>query len=213
MKLYRHYKNKPYKFVGTAKHSETLEDMVIYECLYDNPSAKVWVRPKGMFFENVDIGGRMKPRFEKIPLRLDSTTEITSTMVSILAPLVASIFGEWNPQRFTSVLNNHRKFHLVTAWIEDKLVAYKIGYEKDKTCFYSWGGGVLPEHRGLGIAKTLMTAQHDWCREQGYKKIQTKTRNKFKDMLLLNIKSGFDIIGTQTTESDGLKILLEKKLS
>ncbi len=31
MKLFRHYKNKPYKYIGTAKHSETLEDMVIYE--------------------------------------------------------------------------------------------------------------------------------------------------------------------------------------
>jgi hypothetical protein len=61
--LYRHYKNKPYRVHGVARHSETLEEMVIYEALYENKSGKMWVRPLKMFLENVVIEGKEVPRF------------------------------------------------------------------------------------------------------------------------------------------------------
>ncbi len=62
---YRHYKNKEYRVVGIARHSETLEDMVIYEPLYKSDS-KFWVRPLAMFVENVEVDGKIMPRFEYI---------------------------------------------------------------------------------------------------------------------------------------------------
>lgn len=63
--IYTHYKNKKlYRVIGIAKHSETLEDMVVYEALYDNPLGKLWVRPKKMFFEEVIIDGGKIRRFE-----------------------------------------------------------------------------------------------------------------------------------------------------
>ena len=55
-----------YRVVGLAKHSETLEDLVIYECLYDNPRSKLWVRPKKMFLETVTIKGQKLPRFKYV---------------------------------------------------------------------------------------------------------------------------------------------------
>jgi hypothetical protein len=62
--LYRHSKTgKKYRVIGTAKHSETLEDLVVYEALYDNPRSKLWVRPKSMFLEEVIIEGKPVPRF------------------------------------------------------------------------------------------------------------------------------------------------------
>ncbi len=61
---YRHYKGGLYKVLGVAKHSETLEDLVVYETLYDNPRSKLWVRPLKMFVEKVEVNGRMVPRFE-----------------------------------------------------------------------------------------------------------------------------------------------------
>ncbi len=69
MKLgkYRHYKSgKLYNVIGIAKHSETLEDLVVYEALYANPENKLWVRPKVMFLEEVEINGQNRPRFEFI---------------------------------------------------------------------------------------------------------------------------------------------------
>jgi hypothetical protein len=57
-------KGGTYRIIGLAKHSETLEDMVVYETLYDNSIAKTWVRPLAMWQEIVDINGEKKPRFE-----------------------------------------------------------------------------------------------------------------------------------------------------
>ncbi|HEX4923335.1 MAG TPA: GNAT family N-acetyltransferase, partial [Bdellovibrionales bacterium] len=84
--------------------------------------------------------------------------------------------------------------------------------ENDPWEFYSWLGGVLPEYRGLGVASALMRAQHEWCAQNGYARILTKTQNRWREMLLLNIRHGFDVIGTYQSSRHGLKILLEKKL-
>lgn len=66
MKLgkYRHSKTGNfYRVIGVAKHSETLEEMVVYEALYDNPTSKLWVRPKTMFMEEIALNGKKVPRF------------------------------------------------------------------------------------------------------------------------------------------------------
>lgn len=66
MKLgrYRHYKGNEYKVLGVAKHSETLEEMVVYEALYNDAESKLWVRPRKMFEDEVDIEGKKVSRFE-----------------------------------------------------------------------------------------------------------------------------------------------------
>lgn len=61
--IYRHYKGNLYKVLGVAKHSETLEDLVVYEPLY---SSGLWVRPLTMFTEKVKSEGLEIPRFELI---------------------------------------------------------------------------------------------------------------------------------------------------
>jgi cyclomaltodextrinase len=63
---YRHYKGKEYEVIGVAKHSETLEEVVVYRALYDE--GQIWVRPLRMFlleFE-VEVEGKKMPRFEYI---------------------------------------------------------------------------------------------------------------------------------------------------
>jgi len=61
---YRHYKGQEYEVVGVALHSETLEELVVYRALYDNPRSKIWVRPLEMFLEKVEIEGKKISRFE-----------------------------------------------------------------------------------------------------------------------------------------------------
>lgn len=58
---YRHYKGGEYEVVGVARHSETLEPMVVYRPLYN--SSGLWVRPFGMFVEMVVHEGEHQPRF------------------------------------------------------------------------------------------------------------------------------------------------------
>lgn len=63
--IYKHSKTgNLYKVHFVVKHSETLEDLVVYECLYENPRSKIWVRPLNMFLEKVVINGKKVPRFE-----------------------------------------------------------------------------------------------------------------------------------------------------
>jgi hypothetical protein len=58
---YRHYKGNFYKVVGCARHSETLEEMVVYRQQYGDFG--LWIRPKKMFLEEVSIDGQRVPRF------------------------------------------------------------------------------------------------------------------------------------------------------
>ena len=61
---YRHYKGGEYEVIGVARHSETLEPLVVYRPLYN--ASGFWVRPHRMFFESIDIDGRTQPRFARI---------------------------------------------------------------------------------------------------------------------------------------------------
>ena len=61
---YEHYKGKPYRVLAIARHSETLEEMVVYQQLYGEEG--VWVRPLGMFLETVEVDGKVIPRFRHI---------------------------------------------------------------------------------------------------------------------------------------------------
>ena len=58
---YRHYKGGEYEVVGVARHSETLEPLVVYRPLYNQSG--LWVRPHAMFVEHIELEGRLQPRF------------------------------------------------------------------------------------------------------------------------------------------------------
>jgi predicted GNAT family acetyltransferase len=101
---------------------------------------------------------------------------------------------------------------VMTAIEGNKIIGYKIGYKMDENTFYSWLGGVDTNYRKHGIASMLMKKQHDYLKEKGYKVVQTKTMNKWRSMLILNIKNGFDVIHTYVDEKGLHKIVLEKNL-
>ena len=61
---YMHYKGKTYRVLAVAKHSETLEEMVVYQQMYGEEG--IWVRPLGMFLETVEVEGKTVPRFQWI---------------------------------------------------------------------------------------------------------------------------------------------------
>lgn len=67
--IYQHYSGKQYQVLGIGRHSETLEELVVYQALYNSdkfgPNA-IWVRPKKMFCEIVEINGENIPRFKII---------------------------------------------------------------------------------------------------------------------------------------------------
>jgi cyclomaltodextrinase / maltogenic alpha-amylase / neopullulanase len=70
---YRHFKGNEYQVLEVAKHSETLEEFVVYRALYgckdggkDGGEGGLWIRPLRMFIEEVERDGRKQPRFALI---------------------------------------------------------------------------------------------------------------------------------------------------
>ena len=66
---YQHFKGNFYEVIDIARHSETLEEMVIYRALYDSPefgNNALWVRPKEKFCENILVDGKEIQRFKFI---------------------------------------------------------------------------------------------------------------------------------------------------
>lgn len=69
-KTYRHYKGGLCRVIALAKHSETLEDLVVYEDLSPNELGQFWVRPASMWFEEVIVGTERKIRFERAEIEI-----------------------------------------------------------------------------------------------------------------------------------------------
>ena len=66
--IYRHYKGKLYELIDIVRHSETLEELVLYKPLYASKEFpdQMWVRPKEMFFETIEHKGKKISRFKFI---------------------------------------------------------------------------------------------------------------------------------------------------
>ena len=61
---YRHYKGNDYTVIGVARHSETMEELVVYRAEYGERG--LWVRPAAMFREIVEVDGVTVPRFRRV---------------------------------------------------------------------------------------------------------------------------------------------------
>ena len=131
-------------------------------------------------------------------------------IVGGIVELHKAIFG--NSNDLINKMASKPHLLIITAMSGTKLIGFKIGYALDEKKFYSWLGGVSINYRKFGVASALMEKQHQYLKELGYSVVQTKTMNKWRNMLVLNIKNGFDVIETYTDEKGLHKIILEKNL-
>ncbi len=128
--------------------------------------------------------------------------------------LLAGVFDNESPSDLRAELVNRQRqtgIYIGLALADGVVVGCKLGYERKPGHFYSWLGCVAPAIRGNGIAAELMRRQHEWCRQHNYQTVRTQTYNQWRSMLILNLKAGFDIIGTMQGKH-GLAIVLEKTL-
>lgn len=108
---------------------------------------------------------------------------------------------------------NDRPHLILRADFDGKAAGFKIGYEIEPKIFYSWVGGVLPDFRKKGIARTLADDMEIWLKARNYHILRMKTQNKFRNMLLFAIANDFQITGVEQRENIAVnRILLEKKL-
>jgi len=134
-------------------------------------------------------------------------------VVEAVARINQEIFGfNETPEILTSLFSAQRNLLICLALQDGEAVGFKVGFEVSPRTFDSWRGAVLESARRQGIAEKLMALQHDWCRENGFRVVKTTTNSDNAPMLILNLKSGFEIVGTFFHRRTRLKVLQEKWL-
>lgn len=129
-----------------------------------------------------------------------------------LLSLYTSIFEDAKADFFKKRLNEKENVLSIIAFLKQKPIGFKIGYRYNQITFYSWVGGILPAYRKQGIAKELAKLQESWAKQQDYTKLRTKSMNRFKPMMILNLKNGFNIKQVYTNDSGQTKIIFEKEI-
>ena len=127
--------------------------------------------------------------------------------------LYHSIFHDDGAERyFYGRIATNPFLYTVVAFDKKAVVGFKIGYFDGDDVFYSWLSAVKPSHRGQGIGAELMDKQYSWAQRQGVKTIRTKTRNQWKEMMVLNLKHDFNIVETYVPEDGELRIVMEREV-
>lgn len=122
------------------------------------------------------------------------------------------VFGVSQKPQFDEAGRKPFPLLLVAYCAKGRPIGFKLGYELKSFRFYSWLGGVSPSERRSGVATELMRVQHQMLLELAYTEVETKTKNERKEMLILNIRSGFDVVGCYTDHTGEAKIILRKGL-
>ncbi|WP_182911844.1 GNAT family N-acetyltransferase [Sphingomonas cavernae] len=127
-----------------------------------------------------------------------------------LAALCRVIFADFAPEYLLGRLSHLDGAALFSAHdAEGRLIAFKLGYRRGETLFYSWLGGVHPDARRKGLARRLTEAQHRWAREQGYSHVETRTRAGNNAMIILNLQCGFSIVGFELDKA-GIPVVIQR---
>lgn len=137
--------------------------------------------------------------------------------LNIIVELDRAVFGlSRTSEEIEDKLRLQKDVHITVATITDgKLVGYGIGYER-KGKYYLWSLAVLPEYRRKGIGSDVIQEQARFAKERGYASFLVKTSNRWKEMIRLLLKKGFNIIGFKEHEWEdgplGSAIWLEKNI-
>ena len=146
------------------------------------------------------------------PTEISIYEEFSASLLVQIEKVALEILGNFDREKFQWNLRNQEDACIITATENGEIVGFNVGYKRERLKYYSWFGGVIEQHRSRGIASSLIKEQHQWCQRRGYKEIETEIVSKWKKMLALNLKFGFEIEGVKISKTDGQKIILKKRL-
>jgi len=206
---YRHYKGGEYEVLGAARHSETLEPLVVYRPLYN--ATGWWVRPHAMFFGTVRIDGGERPRFAPLPATSHHSDTDTSTDTSItlrqddlsdarvqaLLRLHLEGMHAHSPPGTSFALDDsglrHPSITVWTVWAGEALA----GMGALKTLAPDWGElksmRTHPDHLRRGLGARLLEHIIGVARARGMRRLslETGTGPAFEPALALYRRRGF----------------------
>jgi predicted GNAT superfamily acetyltransferase len=130
-----------------------------------------------------------------------------------LAAFFTSLWPEDDWTAFASKIEGRSKLSATVA-TDDKgaIVGAKLAYARQPSILYSWLGGVKNTTRGAGLATRLMTAQHAWAKESGYRAVETQTRQDNRAMAIVNLMAGYVVSAVEATPGEPIKVLFHKVL-
>ncbi len=133
------------------------------------------------------------PRLQDLGIQVEETT---FEQIAELEALIPEFDVSYSAEEIQRRVAGRPSLALV-ARLEEQAVGYKLGYEARPDRFYSWLGGVLPDHRRKGVARALLRRQEEWCKER-YPTIQVKSQNRYRGMMSFLLNEGYDVVGLNT---------------
>lgn len=138
--------------------------------------------------------------------------DLSNNLFTELLNLYNQLFEDADLEFFKTRFTTQANICSVLAFKKTQLIGFKIGYPIENNTFYSWIGGVNSEFRNIGIGKQLATLQENYAIQKGFSVLKTKSMNRFKPMMILNLKNGFNITKVYTNTKGQTKIVFEKQL-
>ena len=138
--------------------------------------------------------------------------DLSNNLFTELLNLYNQLFEDADLEFFKTRFTTQANICSVLAFKKTQLIGFKIGYPVENNTFYSWIGGVNSEFRNIGIGKQLATLQENYAIQKGFSVLKTKSMNRFKPMMILNLKNGFSITKVYTNTKGQTKIVFEKQL-
>ena len=134
-------------------------------------------------------------------------------VIDWIAEINQELFGfNETSEHLSTFFQSQTRVFICLAFDEERVVGFKIGVEDAPRSFESWRGGVVDTARRQGIATELLQLQHNWCELHGFRVIKTTTNNSNIPMLILNLRNGFQVVGSFVNQNKRLQLLLEKWL-
>lgn len=129
-------------------------------------------------------------------IEIEQFAELSEALVNQLVILEASIFEKpLTSDIFLVELDGKKNLSVLITFQGERACGYKIGFEYSSNTFFSRSGGVIPDCRKCGVGSALITKQHQVAKELGYSYVRTHTKNKYREMLILNLRAGFEVTG------------------
>ena len=102
---------------------------------------------------------------------------------------------------------------MMVAELDGKPAGFSCSYELRPSTYYGWLYGVLPDARRLGVATQLLAAENEWAKARGYEMARLECYNRHKPMLILAIRTGYEVVGIRYDSGTTANlVILEKHL-
>jgi GNAT superfamily N-acetyltransferase len=143
-------------------------------------------------------------------------TEVGPPEYPLIATLRKTIFteaGHYFSVPFEEGIADRQDVLALIAHLEGNPLGFKVGYRFAPGIYYSWTGGILKDYRRQGLARRMQEWQHAFARSRGYRSVFFNTFNRFHEMMLFGLDTGFVPVGIERRAEGDISVKFTKDLT